>query len=205
MLKKISLLGILASSFIVSSFADEAFLVGYFNQLSTMEASFKQTVVQQKKKEISLGTLKIRKKTASNPSAGFYFDYTNPFAQKIISNGKKLWHFDVDLEQVVIKNLSAFEQDSPMFMIFSDQPLATKFDIKTMKNQSKYRLTPKKKGDVNYIEIEFVRGEISKVFAKQSNNSLELQLSNVQSNKNINADIFSFKAPKGVDVIDETK
>ena len=205
MLKKVSLLGALATVMFVPTFANETFLVNYFNDLSTIEADFEQTVVQQKKKEISSGELKIRKKTAKNSAAGFYFDYTMPFEQKLISDGKKLWHYDVDLEQVVIKNLANFEQDSPMFMIFNNQALNAQFEIKTIKNESKYRLTPKKKGDVNYIEIEFSKGKISKVSAQQVNGSLDLKLSNVSVNPNINNSVFTLKVPKGVDVIDETK
>lgn len=205
MLKKVSLLSALATVMFVPALANETFLVNYFNDLSTIEADFEQTVVQQKNKETSSGELKIRKKTAKNSAAGFYFDYTMPFEQKIISDGKKLWHYDVDLEQVVIKKLANFEQDSPMFMIFNDRSLNQQFDIKTIKNESKYRLTPKKKGDVNYIEIEFSRGNISKVSAKQVNGSLDLKLSNVDVNPNINNSVFTLKVPKGVDVIDETK
>ncbi|WP_077928640.1 outer membrane lipoprotein chaperone LolA [Wohlfahrtiimonas populi] len=205
MLKKVSLLSALATVMFVPTFANETFLVNYFNDLSTIEADFEQTVVQQKKKEVSSGELKIRKKTAKNSTAGFYFDYTMPFEQKLISDGKKLWHYDVDLEQVVIKNLANFEQDSPMFMIFNNQSLNAQFEIKTIKNESKYRLTPKRKGDVNYIEIEFSKGNISKVSAKQVNGSLDLKLSNVDVNPNINNSVFTLKVPKGVDVIDETK
>lgn len=205
MLKKMSLLSALATVIFVPTFANETFLVNYFNDLSTIEADFEQTVVQQKKKEVSSGELKIRKKTAKNSTAGFYFDYTMPFEQKLISDGKKLWHYDVDLEQVVIKNLANFEQDSPMFMIFNNQSLNMQFEIKTIKNESKYRLTPKRKGDVTYIEIEFNKGNISKVSAKQVNGSLDLKLSNVDVNPNINNSVFTLKVPKGVDVIDETK
>ncbi|GAA5102191.1 outer membrane lipoprotein chaperone LolA [Wohlfahrtiimonas larvae] len=205
MLKKVSLLSALATVMFVPTFANEAFLVNYFNDLATIQADFEQTVIQQKNKEISSGELKIRKKTAKNSIAGFYFDYTMPFEQKLISDGKKLWHYDVDLEQVVIKNLANFEQDSPMFMIFNNQSLNTQFEIKTLKNESKYRLTPKKKGDISSIEIEFNKGNISKVSAKQTNGSLDLKLSNVKMNANINNSVFTLKVPKGVDVIDETK
>lgn len=205
MFKKMSLLSALATVMFMPTFANETFLVNYFNDLSTIEADFEQTVVQQKKKEVSSGELKIRKKTAKNSTAGFYFDYTMPFEQKLISDGKKLWHYDVDLEQVVIKNLANFEQDSPMFMIFNNQSLNAQFDIKTIKNESKYRLTPKRKGDVTYIEIEFSKGNISKVSAQQVNGSLDLKLSNVDINSNINNSVFTLKVPKGVDVIDETK
>ena len=205
MLKKISLLSVLVTTICMPVFANETFLLNYFDQLSTIEADFEQTVVQQKTKDVSSGELKIRKKTAKDPVAGFYFDYTEPFEQKLISNGQKLWHYDIDLEQVVIKNLAQFEQDSPMFMIFNNQSLNTQFDIKTIKNESKYQLTPKKKGDVNSIEIAFSKGNISKISAKQVNGSLDLKLSNVKINSNINSNIFSLKVPKGVDVIDETK
>lgn len=205
MLKKLGLWSFLVSSSLGMSFANETFVVNYFNQLSTIEANFQQEVVQQKSKELSSGDLKIRKKTAKDASAGFYFDYTEPFEQKIISDGQKLWHYDVDLEQVVIKRLANFEQDSPMFMIFNDQSLSSQFNIKTLKNESKYRLTPKLKGDVEYIDIEFVKGTIAKVSAKQVNGSLSLKLSDVKVNQPISASVFSLKVPKGVDVIDETK
>ncbi|MDC7252042.1 outer membrane lipoprotein carrier protein LolA [Wohlfahrtiimonas chitiniclastica] len=205
MLKTVSLWSILTASLVVPSLANEAFVVRYFNDLTSLQADFEQTVTQQKNKEISDGILQIRKKNGRDATAGFYFNYTSPFEQKIISNGQKLWHYDVDLEQVVIKNLAIFEQDSPMFMIFNDQPLNAQFAIKTLKNEQKYRLTPKKKGDVEFIEIEFKRGNISNVYAKQANGTLSLTLSDVVINQTINPNVFTLKVPKGVDVIDETK
>ena len=205
MLKKLSLLGTLVAALSVPTFANETFLVNYFNNLSTLQANFEQTVTQQKTKEVSSGQLKIRKKTAKDSTAGFYFDYYMPFEQVLVSNGQKLWHYDIDLEQVVIKNLAQFEQNSPMFMIFNTQSLDALFDIKTLKNESSYRLTPKKKGDVNYIDIEFTKGDVSKVSAQQVNGSLELKLLNTIINQPINGNVFSLTIPKGVDVIDETK
>lgn len=58
---------------------------------------------------------------------------------------------------------------------------------------------------MNYIDIEFTKGDVSKVSAQQVNGSLELKLLNTIINQPINGNVFSLTIPKGVDVIDETK
>ncbi len=190
--------------------ANEQFVKNYFDNFISIQADFDQVVTQQKKKENSSGNLKIRKKTKLYLTPGFYFDYTKPFKQKIISDGAKLWHYDIDLQQVVIKKLAEFEKNSPLFIIFNDQPITDQFDIKTVSSERKYRLIPKKRSadtnDLEYIEIEFTKGQLSGVSAKQSSGSdLSLKFSNIVPNAAFPNDAFALTIPKGVDVIDETK
>ena len=62
-----------------------------------LQASFTQTVYNKRGEETSKGQMWVAK------PGKFYWDYQSPNPQKIISNGKKVYHYDIDLEQISIR------------------------------------------------------------------------------------------------------
>ena len=72
----------------------------YLASLQTLTAAFVQ-IVQDKQGQVTeraTGTLSI-----SRPNR-FRWDYLEPYAQTIVADGKKLWLYDPDLEQVTVRS-----------------------------------------------------------------------------------------------------
>ena len=87
----------------IASFAADSIarVDAYLATLSTLTADFVQ-VVQDKQGQVTeraAGTLSI-----SRPNR-FRWDYQQPYVQTIVADGKKLWLYDPDLEQVTVRSL----------------------------------------------------------------------------------------------------
>ena len=85
----------------IASFAADSIarVDAYLATLSTLTADFVQ-VVQDKQGQVTeraAGTLSI-----SRPNR-FRWDYQQPYVQTIVADGKKLWLYDPDLEQVTVR------------------------------------------------------------------------------------------------------
>jgi outer membrane lipoprotein carrier protein len=55
----------------------------------------------------------------------FRFDYNKPFVQNIVADGKNLWLFDADLNQVTVRNQAQALGSTPASLIASASDLAT--------------------------------------------------------------------------------
>jgi len=152
-----------------------------------------------------------RKKTASgsfefNRPDRFRFSYTKPFVQQIVADGKKVWIYDADLNQVSVRLMSAALGATPAALLAG---AAVDKDFTLSAAPSRDGLdwvlaTPKAKdGTIRTLQIGF-KGkqlaalEIVDAFGQQS----LLQFSDVQGNVKLADDAFRFVVPKGADVID---
>lgn len=55
----------------------------------------------------------------------FRFDYNKPFVQNIVADGKNLWQFDADLNQVTVRSQAQALGSTPASLIASASDLAT--------------------------------------------------------------------------------
>ena len=91
----------------------ESFLQG----LNSLEVDFTQILMNENGRELerASGVLYLKK------PGKFYWNYQHPYSQKIITNGKILWIFDEDLEQVTIKNIDNSISKTPAGIILADE------------------------------------------------------------------------------------
>ncbi|MDH5728971.1 MAG: outer membrane lipoprotein chaperone LolA, partial [Gammaproteobacteria bacterium] len=73
----------------------------YFDQLTSLQARFEQKVENSQLggQDYRQGVLYIKK------PGRFRWDYEAPYEQQITSDGKKIWIYDKDLEQVTVRLL----------------------------------------------------------------------------------------------------
>ena len=93
----------------------ESFLQG----LNSLEVDFTQILMNENGRELerASGVLYLKK------PGKFYWNYQHPYSQKIITNGKILWIFDEDLEQVTIKNIDNSISKTPAGIILADDSI----------------------------------------------------------------------------------
>ena len=74
----------------------------FFQDVKTMRADFKQTVLDARFQtaKSATGVLEIQR------PGKFRWDYKSPYEQTIVADGKKLWIYDKDLEQVTVKPMN---------------------------------------------------------------------------------------------------
>lgn len=178
----------------------------YFAGLKTLTADFEQTVrnPQMKAAATSHGTL------ALDRPGKFVWDYKTPYVQRIVSDGNRIWIHDIDLEQVTIKRLDAALGNTPGLLLSSDKPLVESFNITELSAEndvSVVQLEPKDKdAGFTQVKLRFVLNELASMeLTDNLGQSTKLIFINVKRNPKVDASVFEFKVPKGVDIFDASK
>lgn len=205
-MKKIYRIVLVFSCFIALSYADNATeLEQKLNQIKTLEASFKQQISNDTQVlQSSSGFLKIKKPMR------FLWKTEKPSKETVISDGKILWLYEEELEQVVVKKVSSAIDNTPAaFLSQSVDQLVKSYQIekKVVKNTVYYRLTPHDKNNgYAKIVLGFTKDKLIYISAIDAlSQKTRVFLSQVSLNQAIKTSIFTFKIPKEVDVIREDK
>ena len=141
----------------------------------------------------------------------FILEYTSPAEQKYISNGKTIWIYDVELEQVSIKVLDEGIGDSPALLLSSNSNVYKHYEVsdvklKTPDNYQWVQLLAKKEEmTFERVLLAFKGSTLMQMTMHDSFGQItDLKFSNIQVNKPFSYRQFNFVAPEGVDVIGST-
>ncbi len=177
----------------------------FLNGLNTLQANFVQRLYADTGElvEETEGQMYIQRPNR------FHWAYQIPYKQLIIADGKRVWIYDEDLEQVTIKNFGVALGETPALLLSSNQPDVEKnFNIKKLNSQSNYtrlQLDPKTN------EAQFVK--VILTLDGQQLHGLDLvdnlgqtttmHFKNMARNKTLDNTLFQFTPPEQVDVINE--
>jgi outer membrane lipoprotein carrier protein len=139
----------------------------------------------------------------------FRFDYKKPFVQTIVADGKTLWLYDADLNQVTERAQAQALGSTPAALLASApnlQALGKDFTLESAPEQGGLQwvqATPKAKdGQLQSVRVglrgdELAALEILDSFGQRS----LIRFAKVQANPKLPAATFEFKAPQGADVL----
>ncbi len=185
--------------------ADDADAIAKIFRHKTLKADFLQQVFDQ------YGRLQqtLRGRLILQRPGKFRWSYQSPYEQEIVADGKKVWMYDVDLEQVTVKHQAQTVSGTPALLLSSRDEWRKDFDVAAIKRGDElqwYELTPKEKdGSFEHLYLATKSGQLARLeIADNFGQTTELIFSNLQTDVVINKDAFQFQAPDGVDVIDET-
>lgn len=172
-----------------------------------MQASFTQSILDKNGKVMQTNSGRM----ALHRPNQFRWEVIKPIRQLIVTNGKQLWIYDPDLEQVTIRKLVKAAGETPA-MLLSDENLALthEFSVKPLKKINSvqwFLLVPKDKGSViSQLKLGFKENQIQGMQIEDHLGHLtQIEFSQVKFNKPIATSLFNFKPPANVDVINETK
>ncbi|MCR4345809.1 MAG: outer membrane lipoprotein chaperone LolA [Sulfuricaulis sp.] len=176
----------------------------FFNEVNSFSARFSQVVLDERHSPIqeSSGTLWIERPNK------FRWDYDKPYKQQIVADGKRLWVYDVGLQQVTVRALSNGLGDTPAMLLAGKGRLDDNFKIKALSTQNDLewvQLTPKHK-DSGYedIRIGFALGKLRALeMVDGFGHVTRVTLESPRENIRIESTRFSFTPPEGVDVVGE--
>ena len=184
-------------------------LEGFMKGAKTGRADFSQTVTspgkdgQAPKVKTSSGSFEFQR------PGNFRFDYKRPFEQTIVADGKTLWLYDVDLNQVTQRSQSQVLGSTPAALLASAPDLsALKADFKLSSAPEQGGLKwvlaePKAKdGQIKSVRVGFAGDtlatlDITDSFGQRS----VLTFTNMQVNTQLAPATFQFKPPAGADVV----
>ena len=179
----------------------EIYLEKFLAKTQTLEANFQQTL-RTREGEVLQQT---EGKFYLNRPGKFRWDYKTPYQQVIVSDGERIWIYDVDLEQVTVQKQSAGLPSSPMALLQDSSKLHQSFSVSPLdEHDGVYRLKLESKTkDSDFTEIIVgvdVKGLRFMQLHDQFEQVTDIVFSEITTNANLAKEIFEFKAPEGVDV-----
>jgi outer membrane lipoprotein carrier protein len=176
----------------------------FFNNTSSMRAQFSQVVndKQGRKEQEVEGTMQLQRPNK------FRWDYKKPYEQQIVSDGKQVFLFDADLQQVTIRDLSKALGSSPAAMLAGGEAVEKSFTLKNAirKDGLTWVLALPKDKDSGFerVLLGFKADELRKMEMVDSFNHItHITFSEVERNPTLQDSTFLFTTPKGADVVGE--
>jgi len=175
----------------------------FMQGLTGLEAGFKQVLRDSRGQvaEQSSGTLKV-----SRPDR-FRWDYAAPHAQVIVSDGKRLWLYDPDLEQVTVRALDQSLAGTPAMLLSGGGNLRDAFTVERVQQAGEgtfwVHLAPKRADtDFRRVRLGF-RADVLQFMELEDklNQTTVLEFNGLKRNPTLDASQFTFKPPPGADVI----
>lgn len=210
-LRRLAFLAIAASSFCFSIGAATSAQAGALEDLrafSSSTTSARGEFVQQ--------TLSASGRSPGGNSSGtfafarpgkFRWEVTKPFEQLVVMDGEKVHFFDKDLRQVTVRKASEALSATPAALLFGSTALDAAFAL-TDTGEAEGLLwldaVPRKRDSgFERIRIGFRAGlpvamEVKDAFGQTTRYAFR----NLERNPRLDAGIFRFTAPAGVDVIE---
>ncbi len=172
-------------------------------ELKTLEGRFEQRSLD------ADGALRERSegRVALSAPRQFRWDYESPFPQTIIADGTRLWIYDPELEQVSVRMQAHEEQSSPLAALIDPSELERQFQVSEQGERGGLvwvRLVPRRSDDAQIVQAElgFADGELRAMHLIDSlQQRSELSFSSWKRNAGLDATLFRFVPPAGVDVV----
>lgn len=180
-------------------------LKAFTKGLKGLDGQFTQQVFdpQGKLKESSSGKLAV-----SAPRL-FRWEYLKPYPQLIVADGKKVWVYDPDLQQVSVRPQGAEEQNSPLAILVDPSRLDAQFVVKEAGSAGGLNwlsLAPKAGNDAGLrsARLGFGKTGLARMhFVDARGQRTEIRFNGWRRNPSFAAGTFKYTKPKGVDLIGE--
>jgi outer membrane lipoprotein carrier protein len=138
----------------------------------------------------------------------FRWAYEKPFEQLIVGDGAKLWIYDRDLNQVIVRKLENALGASPAALLAGDNALEKNFVLSDAGSSNGIDMVEAKPKSAEtgfeHVRIGFKDNLPRSMELKDSfGNVTTLTFVNFQRNPPVDAAQFAFVPPKGADVVGE--
>jgi outer membrane lipoprotein carrier protein len=138
----------------------------------------------------------------------FRWEYTEPSERLIVANTERVWLYDVELDQATVRSAAGALQQSPAALLVGDLSALDNYQVAavTLDGYTVVTLRPVTGGgDFKYVELYFNADNLAQLDLYDSfHQHTTVRFNNAVSNPKLDAALFDFKVPDGVDVIDQT-
>lgn len=171
--------------------------------LKGLDGRFTQQVFDQKGKlkETASGTVAL-----SAPRL-FRWQYAKPYPQVIVADGRTVWVYEPDLQQVTKRPQGVEEQNSPLAALIDPAKLDAQFNVQDAGSKdglSWLALSPKREGDSGFrsARLGFGQGGLVRMHVVDAlGQRTEIRFDDWRKNPAFKPATFKFQPPAGVDVI----
>lgn len=202
----IRILLVCSALFTTAAFAEQeqsaAQLRKHLDAMTTLQGKFSQSLFDAKgeKLEESQGSFALQR------PGKFYWKTEAPFPQLLVSNNKTIWLYDPDLETVNERPFTNDLQQTPALLLSEDiDKLRQNFTVTHKEGDKNIRFTlvPKVTDGLFQQLILVFAGDDLKEFHIQDSlgQSSQFMLSKVKRNQPLDASLFEFTPPPGVEIL----
>ncbi|AOS97975.1 Outer-membrane lipoprotein carrier protein precursor [Microbulbifer aggregans] len=167
--------------------------------LGAISGKFKQTLIDERGEVLqkSSGTFSVQRPGKLRWETG------EPFPQLLVTNNRKLWLYDPDLEQVTIRPVDNRLKETPALLLGGKvEEIRSSFDVNA--KDGAFQLTPKR-ADAPFkaMEIRFSNQGLPSGMTVRDGmgQTTKIQFNRVQANPKLTDSLFNFKPPAGTDII----
>jgi outer membrane lipoprotein carrier protein len=175
-------------------------LTAILNSTHTMQANFIQITGTAGNQMRTTGKMYLER------PGKFRWEIISPNKQLIVANAKTVWIYDEDLAQVTKQNIAAGATNNPAMLLSGTIDLAKTFNITENVNDNEHLfiLIPKNMQNSFFqkVQLTFHEQELSKMqIIDNLGQKSEIDFLNISHNAMLNQNLFVFKVPPNVDVI----
>jgi len=140
----------------------------------------------------------------------FRWAYGGDFPELIVADGTTVWIYDQTLEQVTVREQSAAAADSPLMLLTDTGRLDEQFEVREAGDAFELQLLElrARSADTDFERVLLgLRDDTLMLMILEDAFGLrtEIRFHDVQRNPVLDASLFSFEPPGGVDVIGDVK
>lgn len=177
-------------------------LRSFLHEVQSFDANFIQRRFDEGGREVetATGSFKLLR------PGQFLWDYAEPFRQLIVSDGRQVWLYDVELEQVTVQTVDKALGSSPAALLGASVDLETAYDISELPASGGLSwaalASRDDDGDFAGVRLGFDANglrvmELDDNFGQRT----RIEFSDQHLNPVIARSVFEFKVPLGVDVV----
>ena len=172
--------------------------------LISLSADFEQYEIDANAHQTEKSTGNVWLKAPSQ----FKWKYIKPAPQLIMANGKQVWIYDEDLEQVTIKQQNS--KQNPIYVLLNKELTEKNYTVSLLKSNKDdkdgvqwIKMLPNKPSDE--VKVVWLGIKDKKISALKLQNQLDnivvFEFNNVKRNPKLAEGFFTFTIPKGIDVL----
>lgn len=178
-------------------------LVVLLEGVKSLDTRFEQVILDRdgSRLQTSSGQMQVKRPRQ------FRWHAEQPFEQLVVSNGERVWVYDIDLEQVLERPLGNEVGETPALLLSGDSSnIAKEFEVKRLPSvgsEVSYQLTPKSNEQLfDVLEISFIGATPSAMRLEDSlGQKTSFEFIQPKVNKKIADALFEFEVPEDVDLI----
>lgn len=183
-------------------------LVEVLQQTTALEASVEQLLMDQDGRELQ----ETRARLVMQKPANFRWEVTEPYNELMVTDGKTIWRYEPDLEQVTIQKFDTELDRTPVMLLNgTTESIGSSYSVSasTMADgvHQRFILKPKKADSLfESLSLTFNGPALEEMqFEDSLGQQTSLTFMNMQRNQDVDAAVFQYVPPAGVDVIDSTQ
>lgn len=177
-------------------------LRAFTKETQTARASFAQTVYDKtgRKVQESSGSFQLQR------PGRFRWVYEKPNAQLLVGDGRRVWTFDEDLNQVTVRAFDKVLGSTPAALLAGTQEIESAFELADLPDGdglSWVSAKPRAKDTgvaairLGFADKSLARLELEDAFGQRT----VIVISALEKNPKLVAETFKFSPPRGADVI----